>query len=221
MFNDVSQIINKRSTPYLIPFGIMFISLALALFIIFFSTPLKMEVNYWLYRQEIKNSVSDGMYETASNESLSPIPDQNFSIIIPKIGARSAVIPDVDPFDPSDYQYKLTKGVAHAKGSSTPGEEGNTFIFSHSTDTLLNSGRYNAVFYLLSKLEAGDSFNIVYKSEIYSYEVVKVLVVGPEQIQYLGTTRPGSYVTLMTCWPAGTAWKRLIVEAELLSPERP
>ena len=51
---------------------------------------------------------------TPSTEVVKPV-SPNFGIMIPKLAINSAVIKDVDPFDPTIYQSALSLGVAHAK----------------------------------------------------------------------------------------------------------
>ena len=146
-------------------------------------------------------------------EIVRPV-DENFGIVIPKIGVNSKVIPDVDPENSAIYQKALTQGAAHALGAKYPGEEGNVFIFAHSGQNFLEANRYNAVFYLLTKLEAGDEVFLFYKNKKYRYLVMAKATAFPEEIHYLADT-PGKHtLTLMTCWPGGTTWKRLIVQAE-------
>ena len=77
------------------------------------------------------------------------IPDKDFSIIIPKIGARAKIVANVDAGREGEYLSALKEGVAHAKGSVFPGMKGNIYLFAHSTDSPLNITRYNAIFYLL------------------------------------------------------------------------
>ena len=140
-------------------------------------------------------------------------PNADFSIIIPKIAAVAPVFADTDPFDSGISLSVLRKGVAHAKGTSYPGSPGNTYLFAHSTDTFYNVGRYNAVFYLLGKLEPGDEIIIFYKGEKISYEVDSVKVVNADDVKYLGKVGEGNTLTLQTCYPPGTTIKRLIVVA--------
>jgi sortase A len=109
----------------------------------------------------------------------------------------------------------LKKGVAHARGSVFPGEEGNTYIFAHSTDAFYNVGVYNAVFYLLGKLKPGDEIDVFYKGKLYIYKVYEVKVVEASELKYLGKQKEKSTLTLQTCYPPGTTLKRLIVLAEL------
>jgi sortase A len=141
-------------------------------------------------------------------------PNEDFSIVIPKIAAVAPVFPNIDPFDKSKYLQVLYKGVAHAKGTPFPGQEGNTYLFAHSTDTFINVGRYNAVFYLLGKLEKGDKIDIYYKGEKIEYEVTEKKIVPPSTVEYLGTIDEGRTLTLQTCYPPGTTLKRLVVIAK-------
>ena len=142
--------------------------------------------------------------------------DKEFSLIVPKIGANSKVVPDVDPYNSQVYQRELTKGVAHAKGTVYPGQVGNSFYFAHSSDNFYNANRYNSVFYLLNKLEKDDLFYFVYKEEIFKYKVLQVKIVSADSIDYLKGTTERKLVTLMTCWPAGTTLQRLVVVGELV-----
>lgn len=139
--------------------------------------------------------------------------DKDFSIIIPKIGANAKVIAKIDPASSKEYQLALTKGVAHAKGTATPDQPGNTFLFAHSSDSFFNANTYNAVFYLLNKLQPDDNFYIAYKEKLYKYKVVKTQIVSPTEINYYDKTQADSEytATLMTCWPPATTLKRLVV----------
>jgi sortase A len=149
---------------------------------------------------------------TYPEKTLAP-PDTDFSIVIPKIGAAAKVVENVNPADPKDYLPALYKGVAHAKGTASPGQFGNTYIFAHSTDAFYNVGRYNAVFYLLGKLNPGDEIDIYYKGEKIVYEVTDKKVVEAGDVKYLGKLGEWNTLTLQTCYPPGTTLKRLVVVA--------
>lgn len=140
--------------------------------------------------------------------------DRDFSVVIPKIGANSVVIPNVNPYNSREYQKALTLGVAHAKGSAKPGSPGNVFLFSHSSINFYEATRYNSVFYLLSKVAKGDVVYVYYKNIKYTYTVTDKTIVVPSAVAYL---EPGDKsqetVTLMTCWPPGTTVGRLLVIA--------
>lgn len=163
----------------------------------------------------VNNEFNYTFHKPDANISVSAIvaKDKDFSIVVPKIGANSKVIANVDPQNSLEYQVALTRGVAHAKGTSLPDESGNTFLFAHSSDTLLNANIFNSVFYLLNKIQKDDFFYIIYKEQIYKYKVVKTEIVAPTDVKYYGSTleEGARTATLMTCWPPATTLKRLVV----------
>jgi len=138
----------------------------------------------------------------------------DFGIVIPKIGANAKIFPNVDPFDEEAFLPVLRRGVAHAQGTSFPGQGGNIYLFAHSTDAFYNVGRYNAVFYLLGKLDAGDEIDIFYHQKLYKYLVTEKKVVAPEAIEYFFETKK-EVLTLQTCYPPGTTLKRMIIRAKM------
>lgn len=149
------------------------------------------------------------------NEKIMIPKSTKFSVIVPKIGINEAVYENVDPTNDKEYLEVLKKGVAHAKGSAYPGMNGTTYIFAHSTDNFWNVGRYNAVFYLLNKLEPGDDIVTFFYDQRYNYIVKEKKVVDGDAVEYLqANIGKGERIILQTCWPPGTTWKRLIVIAE-------
>lgn len=148
-------------------------------------------------------------------QAIEPV-DREFGIVIPKIMANAKVIAKVDPFNANEYQRALTKGVAHAENTAYPGHAGNTFIFAHSSVDWFIANRYNSVFYLLHKLEKGDKIEMYYEGEKYTYEVSDKKFVNAGDVSYLKNfTQNTSTLTLMTCWPPGTTYKRLIIQAKI------
>ena len=145
-------------------------------------------------------------------EILTPV-DPNFSIIIPKIGANARILANVDASNENIYLEDLKHGVAHTLGTAFPGEGGHIFLFAHSTDYFWNLGAYNAVFYLLYKLEKNDEVNLFYQGQRYVYRVIGQEIVDPSQVQYLTRKTNREFLTLQTCWPPGTTLRRLLVFA--------
>lgn len=139
---------------------------------------------------------------------------EEFGLIIPKIGINAKVFAYVDANNPKEYLPLLTQGVAHAKGSVLPGEKGNVFIFAHSSDTPFNITQYNAVFYLIGKLEPGDEIIIYFQYERYVYKVVDKKIVPPELVSDAVRYLEGKTLTLQTCHPPGTTINRLLVIAK-------
>lgn len=139
--------------------------------------------------------------------------DPNFSVVIPKIGANARIISNVNTANEREYSEALKKGVAQAQGTAYPGEGGHIFLFAHSTDYWWNVSSYNAVFYLLGKLIKGDDINIFYKGERFVYRVVDSKIVDPSEVEYITRKTNKEFLTLQTCWPLGTTFKRLLVFA--------
>lgn len=188
----------KKLPQILIAFGSLLIIFSLLLFFYIFAPVAKVEINYALNKPK--------------NVEIKPI-DKEFGIVISKIAANAKIVPQVDPYNANIYQVALTKGVAQAKGTSFPDKIGNMFLFSHSSVNLLEATRYNSIFYLLSKLEKNDEIDIYYKQVKYIYKVADIKLVDPKEISYLNPKSETRTLTLMTCWPAGTTYKRLLVIA--------
>lgn len=136
-----------------------------------------------------------------------------FTIDIPKISAKSKVIPNVDAADKFEYGQALARGVAHAAGTFLPGMDGATTLFAHSTDFAANVDRYNAVFYRLDELTAGDLVTIWYLGKKYDYRVSGRQITGPADVEIFKPQTGGAKLYLVTCTPRGTTKNRLIVEA--------
>lgn len=171
---------------------------------------------FWpVAREETKYQINQ---ITKKPFDLTP-PNSDFSIVIPKIEAKAPIIANADASDPKKYLPALKMGVAHAQGSKFPGQVGNIYLFAHSTDAFYNVSAYNAVFYLIGKLEKGNEIDIYYKGTKYQYEVYDKMVVGADASQFFGTLprQEGlQTLTLQTCYPPGTSIKRLVVLAKVV-----
>lgn len=182
------------------------------------------EANYAFSKTELFKVVKIAEKQAAHDKNKKPgeanlpdtwlVPDENYSIYIPKIFAKSKVVANVDAGNAKEYLPALQKGVAEAKGLSHPGETGTTFLFAHSVGTSVDFARYNAVFYLLDKLTLGDGVEVMYKGKNYKYEVVDRQILAANDVQYLIPQKLSERLVLQTCYPPGTSWKRLVVVAK-------
>lgn len=152
----------------------------------------------------------------ASENNIIPVSTE-FGIVIEKINANAKVIADVNPGNEKQYVSALQQGVAEALGSTPPGEPGNLYLFSHSTDAPWNIIRFNAIFYLLKEVDKGDKIIIFYKDKRYDYIVFDKQIASPADISYLTNRYDQPVLTLQTCDPPGTLLNRLIVRAKLVS----
>ncbi|MFC1700014.1 sortase [Patescibacteria group bacterium] len=206
----------KNSFDLVIKLGLLFVALAVCGGVLVFGPVIVKEIGFLVSKPSVKTVVTASESDSKALEDVIVAVDKEFAVIVPKINANSKVVKDVDPYSSKVYQQELTKGVAHAKGTVLPGEVGNSFYFAHSSDNFYNANRYNSVFYLLRKMEPGDSFFLVYEGEIYEYKVLEVKIVNGESVEYLEGSTDKKLATLMTCWPPGTTIERLIVLGELI-----
>lgn len=131
-----------------------------------------------------------------------------YSFSIPKLGIKGAeVIVGADD---------LSKSLIHYGGSSLPGEYGNAVIFGHSIlPQFFDPKNYKAIFSTLHTLKVGDTIEIVADGVTYKYTIIDFKVVDPSDISVLEQTYDSSYLTIITCTPPGTYWKRLVVKAQI------
>ncbi len=140
----------------------------------------------------------------------------NNYLFIPKIGVQAPII-FLDTTDEKVILEKLKEGVVHYKGTALPGEIGNVFITGHSSYYWWAKGKYNHVFSLLDKLVIGDEIYINYNHIRYTYKVFEVKITHPKDLSIMEPTSE-PILTLMTCTPLGTSFKRLVVRAKQIDP---
>jgi LPXTG-site transpeptidase (sortase) family protein len=161
-------------------------------------------------------------YATAPPEVISALPaagsviPAESSINIPKINVHAPLV-DVAGRNEADVQKGLESGVIHYDSTPEPGQAGNSVFFGHSSNDWWEPGNFKFVFVLLDKLAIGDQFTIDYQSQRYTYEVTSTTVVEPNNLSVLAPTAEPT-VTVITCTPPGTSWKRLVVTAKQISP---
>lgn len=195
--------------------GLLCLASGILLFAVIYRDVIRQEVAYLLFPPDKNASVLTAKQSGSGKHIIRPV-DEEFGIVIPKIGANAKVVAGVSPFNEKEYQAALTKGVAQARDTALPGDYGNVFIFAHSAANLNLANRYNAVFYLLAKLEKKDSVYLFYRGKKYTYRVTGVKTVSPADLSYLKQPSSQKQLTLMTCWPPGTTLTRLIVQADLV-----
>lgn len=136
-----------------------------------------------------------------------------FSIEIPSLNVFSKVIENVDPFNQKEYLEKLKLGVAQAKETSLPGENGTVYLFAHSSDVPWRITRYNTAFFKLEFVKNGEKIIVRRNGKVYNYKIYDRKAIWPSEISYL--TKPqGDILILQTCTPIGTSWQRLLVFAK-------
>lgn len=173
--------------------------------------PTRPQGNSYLLTKESSNSAviadnsSSSFMIGASKKKLANI--KEFILSIPKLGIKDAKVV-VGGND-------LTRSLIQYDPKSLPGENGNVIIFGHSTlPQLYNSRDYKTIFTYLPSLENNDKIYIKVDDQNYEYTVYEMFVVEPDQVSVLEQKTDAAYLTLITCVPPGTYWKRLIVRAK-------
>lgn len=168
-----------------------------------------------------ENLLSNIPLQSAETASFDVAPREN-RIIIPKLGKNIPLI-DTDHDENTNYTQmhqvfmeELKKGVVRYPGTARPGETGNAFIFGHSSNYPWIASDYNDVFALLDTLKSGDEIIVYYNQKKFIYKVTDRAVVKPGDTKVLDRRDPNKKeISLMTCWPIGTTFERLIIFGEL------
>jgi len=191
--------------------GTILILVAFLGLIFTFGPLLKSEI-FFRFKKETKK-IHFGELIKKSSPSQLTAPDPYFSLFIPKIDARAKILANIDASNKNEYLSALKKGVAHAKGTVFPGMKGTIFLFAHSTDSPWNIARYNAVFYLLRELEAGDEIIVFFLGKRFNYKVTEKKIVEPNYTEFFNQ-KEEEILVLQTCWPPGTTKKALLIFAK-------
>lgn len=131
-----------------------------------------------------------------------------YLISIPKIEIKDAVVTNSD----SD----LTKHLVQFNADTFPPKEGNSVIFGHSTlPQLYDPNNYKTIFANAYKLVSGDKIIVKVDKATYFYNIESVTVVEPNDTSVLAQNFSDSFITIITCTPPGTVWKRLIIKARI------
>lgn len=131
-----------------------------------------------------------------------------YTLSIPKIKIQNATVSAIDT--------NVGIHMVNYPGTSIPGNLGNSVIFGHSTlPQLFDPKDYKTIFSNAYKLKTNDKIYANVNGVIYSYKVYNVSVVDPSDVSVFEQTFNNSYLTLVTCTPPGTVWKRLIIKASL------
>lgn len=133
---------------------------------------------------------------------------QKFGLEVPLVFAKSIEI--------KDMKQDLKSGVVVYPGSNPPGQEGKLIVLGHSSPPGWPKIRYDWVFSKLGELEVGDDVLINFDHYQYDFKVTnKIFLEKGEQIPESELNDSKQFLYLVTCWPPGKNFKRLVVEAEL------
>ena len=135
-------------------------------------------------------------------------PVNSYTLSIPKFNIKNATV--IIAGD------DLLKSLIHYGGTGLPGEYGTAVVFGHSTlPQFFSPTNYKTIFSLLPTLTIGDEIFVTYDGVQYRYIIFEMVITDPTDLSSLEQRFDDSYLTLITCVPPGTYWKRLNVRARL------
>lgn len=148
-------------------------------------------------------------YQTQKESKHPQVDEYEFSI--PSQGIEKAKVSAID-FDLSKHlvQYFTT--------SKSPIEKGTSVIFGHSTlPQWFNPKDYTTIFANLHTMKNGDDVILTVNGKNYTYRVFAMSITDPKDPNIFSQSFDNSYITIITCTPPGTTWKRLVIRAALQS----
>ena len=131
-----------------------------------------------------------------------------YKISIPKIGITDALT--------SNEDTDLTKHLVQFNSDTLPGKDGNSIIFGHSTlPQLYDPKNYKTILANAYKIEVGDEIIVNMEKRELNYKIESITVVEPSDTSVLAQNFSDSFLTIITCTPPGTIWKRLVIKARI------
>lgn len=150
---------------------------------------------------------AENWYPTYHGTAAAPR-EASYFLSIPRLHIGNAFVSAVDT--------DLSRHLVNLSGTPVPPDKGNTVIFGHSTlPQLFNPNDYKTIFANLHTIQIGDTIQATVNNVVYTYKVFSITVVDPTDTSVLSQQYDDSYLTIITCTPPGTIWKRLIVKARL------
>ncbi len=131
-----------------------------------------------------------------------------YTLSIPRLNIKDAVVSATDD--------DLAKHLVNYGGTAIPPDKGNAVVFGHSTlPQFFDPKNYKTIFAKAYELKTGDELLANVSGAIYKYRIYNITVVSPNDTSVLQQDYSDSFLTLITCTPPGTTWKRLIIKARL------
>ena len=131
-----------------------------------------------------------------------------YTISIPRLNIKDAVVSATDD--------DLSSHLVNLGGTALPPDKGNAVIFGHSTlPQLFDPKNYKTIFARAYELRVGDELFTNISGVTYKYRIYNITVVSPDDTSVLQQDYSDSFLTLITCTPPGTIWKRLIIKSRL------
>ncbi|MEK7124628.1 MAG: class E sortase [Patescibacteria group bacterium] len=149
-------------------------------------------------------------------DALSRNSSENNFLEIPKIGISAPVI--ISESDNAGVLKKnLDTGVVYYPQSVLPGQVGRTLLLGHSAPENWPHIKYDWVFNDLNDLSPGDEITLDFGNKRYTYKVKRGDIIGKgAEIISDPSDQKSNTLILISCWPPGKDYKRIVVQAQLI-----
>ncbi len=148
--------------------------------------------------------------DTEPEERVVTTATKPVSISIPTIDVQATILhPDTPRVDELDEALK--QGAVYYPGSGTI-EQGNIFLFGHSTNWAIVQNQAYKTFNGLEDLTVGEEIYLTANGKTYVYEVESVSHVDAN-VGFVDLSRPGRRLTISTCDTFGAKSDRWVVDA--------
>ena len=166
-----------------------------------------------------KNSTTTAILEKKSVQNRPSTREVTFkedTLLIPKINVTSPVITlrEQDLDDEKEAKRYLKKGVLLYPFAPV-GKKGTVVVLGHSAPSYWPDVDYDKIFSNLDDLEKNDQIILFYHRKKYTFEVITKRIFFPSQeSQFVPKyQKRNSLLVLITCWPPGKDYKRLMIVA--------
>jgi sortase A len=176
---------------------------------VMFAYPVFTDLYSRLHQDQLAEQYDDPEVAAAYRERRVAVGEGLTTLRIPTLDVEVLVVEGTTP-------SALRAGAGHYVETPLPGEPGNVGIAGHRTT-------YGRPFNRIDELRPGDTIELETPFEVFTYAVMEPFeghanpwVVTPLQYDVVGQQVQGSFLTLTTCHPKGSARQRLILRAELV-----
>ncbi|HWH29219.1 MAG TPA: sortase [Mycobacteriales bacterium] len=176
---------------------------------VMFAYPVATDLYSRFNQDRLQEDFRDPSYADAYRERRVAVGEGLTRMRIPKLGVDVLVVEGTTP-------SALRAGAGHYVETPLPGEPGNVGIAGHRTT-------YGRPLNRMDELGPGDVVELETPFEVFTYRALPAFdghgnpwVVAPTQYDVVGQDVQGSFLTLTTCHPKGSARQRLIMRFELV-----
>jgi len=164
----------------------------------------------------VQNAAGTQDQKVAMQEVKTTYTDKQNTLEIPKINISVPII-FATSTNKASIMKNLDLGVVQYPGSVYPGQSGQIVILGHSAPPGWPKIKHDWVFTNIDKLTAGDIVMIDLNNRQYTYIVKqKTIIKRGADIPTDNFSADSNVLTLISCWPPGKDYQRIIVQAELV-----